>query len=354
MLIGVALSPERPADYVVVQELRTNRFQNVAARTVAHFDPVDPTRSDYRPGHHTLLVWGRPAFVEQGGAQSLPFLLFAPLDELRRTGRLRPRFFAGYGADGAARWSPRESDALPVYGSETRAPAAPGRRVRWEEPELDYVNQMSVTFVEPLGRWVMLYGGDAAAFLVTPPAGGYAAHPVHLAPSPGAVHLRSAAHPFGRSTRGAPPSEAWSSPEPALTRGQAATFLACGEGGPAELPGCDERPDPDGPAQMVAGLARLAGDPGKQSVLATTGRCLAGEIVMAAQAELSGGAMGRLYAPNVIEEWTEDVTARTPGIGPGERAATIYWNVSTWSPYQVVLVKTVLRGLPRGLGSSPR
>jgi hypothetical protein len=28
---------------------------------------------------------------------------------------------------------------------------------------------------------------------------------------------------------------------------------------------------------------------------------------------------------------------------PGERAAEIYWNASTWNPYQVVLFKTELQ-----------
>jgi hypothetical protein len=190
----------------------------------------------------------------------------------------------------------------------------------------------------------MLYGGDAPAFLVTPPAGGAATHPTHLQPSPGAIHLRSAAHPWGRATAHDPEGHAWSSPEPALTRRQAARYLACGEGGGAELPGCDEEPDPDGPIEMAAGLGRLAGAPGSQSVLGTTARCLAGEAVMSVQAELSGNPIGRMYAPNVIEEWTRDVTGALPGLAPGERAAEIYWNVSTWSPYQVVLVKTVLRG----------
>jgi hypothetical protein len=37
------------------------------------------------------------------------------------------------------------------------------------------------------------------------------------------------------------------------------------------------------------------------------------------------------------------VTARIPGLVAGERAVELYWNVSTWNPYQVVIMKTQLR-----------
>jgi hypothetical protein len=51
----------------------TNKFTNVTARTVSYFDPDDPSKNDYRPGEHTLLIWGRASFAEKGGAQALPF-----------------------------------------------------------------------------------------------------------------------------------------------------------------------------------------------------------------------------------------------------------------------------------------
>jgi hypothetical protein len=41
--------------------------------------------------------------------------------------------------------------------------------------------------------------------------------------------------------------------------------------------------------------------------------------------------LGRLYAPLVVDAWTE---ARGPN------AADIYWNVSTWNPYEIVLMKS--------------
>jgi hypothetical protein len=78
--------------------------------------------------------------------------------------------------------------------------------------------------------------------------------------------------------------------------------------------------------------------------LGTAATCILGDLALAAQKEMSGNPIGRFYAPNIIDEWTEDVTAHTYGLAADEREVEIYWNVSTWNPYQVVLVKTRLRG----------
>ncbi len=91
-----------------------------------------------------------------------------------------PRYFAGYGDDGRPRWSDRESDAAPLYPS-----------------DFDVVNQISVSWVEPLGAWVMLYGGDDTDGSATPTPR------THAEPAPGAVHLRWADHPWGALTRDA-------------------------------------------------------------------------------------------------------------------------------------------------------
>lgn len=86
------------------------------------------------------------------------------------------------------------------------------------------------------------------------------------------------------------------------------------------MPGCIE--DGSEPRHQASSLGEAAS-------------CLAGGAAMSVQLALSGNPIGRLYSPNVIEEWTEDKTAEA-----GAPAADLYWNVSTWNPYQVVLVKT--------------
>ncbi len=341
-LIAAGVWPDRPSDYAVVVRFPTNRFQNVAARTVRYFDPDDPSKNDYRPGDHTLLLWGRAAFAEKGGAQALPFLLYQPLAEWRSGAprRWHPRFFAGYRADGRPAWSDHESDAQPIYGAPGTARDASGERLEWKEPEFDYVNQMTFAWVEPLRRWVMLYGGDDPAFIVLDPGSATAPAPVHLERSPGAIHFRVARHPWGRARRDSPPEDGFTSAEPVLTRRQAAPYLACGDGGEKALPGCLKQGDPNGPLSLFGTLASLSTKLDVGAFADVTAKCLGGAVAMAGQTALSGNPIGRLYGANVIQEWTAEV--KDPA-APGRRAAEIYWNASTWNPYQVVLFKTELR-----------
>jgi hypothetical protein len=274
------------------------------------------------------LLFGRAAFFTTGGAQALPFLLYQPLEGLRgdpRAIRWDPRFFAGYDAAGKPRWSSREIDAVPIYGTDVRVRNG---RTEWAEPEFDYVTQMTVSYIAPLRRWIMLYGGDVPAFMIRDPRSGVTPDPVHPQPSPGAIHLRAAPHPWGRLMNDRVRYSGWSSPEPLLTRRQAAPYLACPDEGSGALPGCI-------PESETAPKPPKLGS-----------SCVAGAVAMRVQTDLSGNKIGRLYGANVIEEWTRDRTAETPGLGEGERVVDVYWNVSTWSPYQVVLFETELRGRP--------
>ena len=47
-----------------------------------------------------------------------------------------------------------------------------------------------------------------------------------------------------------------------------------------------------------------------------------------------------MYGAAIIESWTQDVSNSLPDLAAGDRAVELYWNVSTWNPYQVVLVKS--------------
>ncbi|MET0384667.1 MAG: hypothetical protein ABW321_01850 [Polyangiales bacterium] len=339
MYIAAAVWPERPTDYATLFRYPTNRFQNIALRSVAYFDPDHPERNDYRPGYHTLLVWGRATFVEHSGAQALPFLFYVPLAELQgepEAQRWQPRYFAGYDARGNPAWSQRESDAQPIYGTEASVVKAGGEKIAWREPEFDYVEWGSVSYVAPLKRWVMLYGGDVPAFLVLDPETGEARKPVHLQFTPGAIHMRSAVHPWGKPHRA--DEVGWSSAEPLLTRTMVAPYLACGARGKEALPGCVENGDPHTPLDLVATLAGLgAKNPGQLADVA--GSCVMGEFAYSVQSAMSGDPVGRLYAPNIIDEWTADLTPRDQ-TEHGPHSAEIYWNVSTWNPYQVILVKS--------------
>ncbi len=351
MYVGERLSPERPSDYSVVARFRTNRFVDVTARTVAHFEPDHPEHNDYRPGFDAVLVFGRPAFFATGGAQSLPFLFYQKLDALGGDPAkidFHPHFFAGYDARGGPRWSDDERDAAPIYGGAAKVHDEndAGMRVEWAEPEFDYVGQMSVSYLAPFGRWVMFYGGDIPAFMIADPKTGKAYNATHLERSPGAIHFRTARHPWGQRTSDAPDDERWTSAEPVLKRRTAAPFLACGDGGEKELPGCLENGDPHNVFDLLGTLGRLSthSTPGK--FLDVTGDCLGGQVALAAQDSMSGNSVGRLYAPNIIDEWTIDVTDQVGYLRAGERAVDVFWNVSTWNPYRVALMKTELRATP--------
>ena len=353
--VAAAIWPDRPADYATIARFPTHRFQNATGRTVAHFDPEHPENNDYRPGYHTLLLWGRSSFVESGGAQLLPFLLYVRLDDLRGApGKWawKAHFFAGYDRDGKPMWSEREDAAKPVYGDHARRVPGKGNALEWSEPEFDQVAQMTVSWVEPLARWVMLYGGDLPAFMVMDPRTGDTRRPTNLQWASGAIHMRSAPHPWGAASL--PPSDAqgvrapgtsselgWSSAEPILTRQGAAPYLACDEAGPDALPGCVQERSEWRSLALLGSLARgaVSGLPGGFADVASS--CIGGEFARAAQEYLSGNPIGRLYAPNIIEEWTQDVT-EAAARERGERSAELYWNVSTWNPYQVVLIKSQL------------
>jgi hypothetical protein len=45
--------------------------------------------------------------------------------------------------------------------------------------------------------------------------------------------------------------------------------------------------------------------------------------------------IGNLYTPNIIQQWTVNDSTN--------REANIYWNLSTWRPYHVILMKTHLK-----------
>ena len=204
--------PARPNVWLALARFSTGKFINPAARTVAAFDPDDPSRNDYRHGYDTLLVWGKPWFSGAAGAQALTYLLYNKLSPASTDQPMRwaPRYFAGYGDDGRPRWSDRESDAAPLHPS-----------------EFDVVNQISLSFVEPLGVWVMVYGGDE-----TDGSGGSPPR-TYPAPAPGALHLRWAKHPWGAATRsvagrdGDAKSGAWSDPFPVLRPEDVPQLLAC-------------------------------------------------------------------------------------------------------------------------------
>jgi hypothetical protein len=343
--IASAFWPDRPEDYATGHLFVTNKFINPTTRTIAYFDPKDPARNDYRPGSHTLLMWGRATFFTRDGFQALPFLLYQPLDGfLAADGHVNwdPRFFAGYDDTKNPVWSPNEADAVPVYGTDVSFGADGGAPTQ-THPEFDTINQTTVTWAAPLHRWIMLYGGDLPKFFSFNPATNQEEPPAHEQPTPGAIHFRVASHPWGRSRADAPADEAWTDPVGLLTREQAAPYLACDTEPPA-LAGCTSDHDLHRPLNLLLTVdAHPSITPSDYATI--TKECLGGDATQSLTYALSGDSTGHLYAADVIDAWTEDVTNTLSNPKPGMRAAELYWHVSTWNPYQVILFKTRLTGL---------
>jgi hypothetical protein len=290
--VGVQ-DPARPVEYELAALLPTNKFINVTARTVRCFSGRT-CGGDYRSGHGAVLFWGRPGFTAERGRQAQLYLMVHRLPFLRkRSGaiRLRPWYFAGLaGATGEPVWSRHESHAVPLA-----LDGVVGGSPREEQPIVD---QMAISWVgEPVSKWVMLYGGDLADYLLQDPAG---ARP---GPEPGAVRIRFADHPWGP----------WTAALPHLLPGSASVVGdPYGPGGVLHHSACVDQ-----------GAARCApSDPTRPPDVFLPGCASVGALF----------DNGRFYAPNIIDTYTR----RRAG------GADLFWNVSTWNPYGVVLMRTAI------------
>ncbi len=284
-----------PATYHESATLATNKFINSTVRAVARFKG-QLRGNDYGRGTGALLWWGRPGFAAERGRQAQVYLLTHRLpfrQDASGRARFRPKYFAGVNRKtNAPRWTRRESKAVPL--------ALDGIAGGSPQEVLPIPDQMAVSWIgEPLGTWVMIYGGDLADYLLTDPAN---ARP---GPAPGALRIRFAEHPWGP----------WTPPEPLLAPGSPSVAGdPYGPGGVLFHTACQDdganlcaRSDPSRPPD-----AFLPGCP---------------EFARAID-------IGRFYAPNIIDSYT-----RPDGTG----GVDIFWNVSTWNPYSVVFVRTNLR-----------
>jgi hypothetical protein len=148
----------------------------------------------------------------------------------------------------------------------------------------------------------MLYGGDLADYLLADPAG------QRPGSHPGALRIRFADQPWGP----------WTPPEPHLRPGRP-----------------DVVGDPGGPGGVL--FHNLCMGVGADI-------CAPGDPTRPPDFFLPGcpsfGAafdIGRFYAPNVIDAYTRVA---------GPTTLDLLWNVSTWNPYAVVLMRTRIEAGP--------
>lgn len=297
------LQPSRTV-YRVGQRFTAKHFKNLTAATVAHFAATAPADNDYGPGAHTVLLFGRDNFA--GEASRAMYLAQQRLPLLQPDGSLAwaPSYYAGL-EGGKPRWTRDQALAEPILEGDVERPM-----------------QHDVAWVPALGKWLMLYGGDVADWLDATPSD---------APRHGALLMRLADQPWGP----------WSAAAPALWREHAAAYLHCdapSRVGAGERAGCDLDELPDDPAHSYS-----SGTWAPQQL--DFAGCISADLTPSQPNFSAGGSLpclgaqrGNLYAPSLIDSWTLDLA----GDQGYPHAATVYLTLSTWMPYQVILVALTL------------
>ena len=280
----------RGSDHIfATQPWITKRFYNPTARSVRDFDAAraQGVGNDYRPTdgshpeRHGIFLWGRPGFggIHNAGRDAQLYLAWVPMPGYAEDGHInwKPQYYAGQDETGHPRFVEREVDSVPLDLDAAQS---------GEQPEeiVDVTNQMSVSYLPSLQRWIMLYGGDLygnfAELL-------YAEDVALIDDSTrGPLYVRYAKHPWGP----------WTAPE---------IFAEDGD-----------RNEPSG-FYASGGIMRGA---------RCAGQCVRSELNLL-------GDQGWLYAPSIIDPWTQE----------HEGAVDLYWHISTWNPYAVILMKTTLR-----------
>jgi len=288
-------SADDPRIYTDAREWLTNRFLNVTATTVERFDPAhaaEPTGHDWSPatgsgGRQSVFLWGRPGFIGVNARQRTLSLYFA-YAEMPHGGGFdwTVHYFAGL-QDGQPVFTRDESKAAPLDLDSTQA----GDQAR--EPH-DLVQQMSVEWVEPLGKWVMFYGGGIID-IPSPPLPNCGVLELFTRSDcqfvdveQGSIRMRTADYPWGP----------WSPPQEVVAGG-----------------------DPDVPGSGLYGPGGALNHP----------QCREAGCAPHTDSPYYGDdEYGFLYSANIIREWTTEV----------DGAVELLWNASTWDPYRVALFRT--------------
>lgn len=287
-------TPDSPTSFKT-QPWETQRFLNSTSRTVSDFDAarIDGMGNDYTPAQGNALprsgvfVWGRPYFggIGSQGRDAQLYLLWAPMPtrDVESNFDWEPRFYTGLDDLGRPEFSEREVDALALdLDAET-----PGYQ---PEEVHDVVAQMAISWVPSLDHFVMFYGGDAPswaeALVARSDSGAGERDPL------GRVFMRFAEHPWGPWTR------------------------------PRELFAAGDRNTDAQPSEQYAPGGILAHNNCRDADCA--------RYDPAYLFDIGGNNNGVFYGSSIIDAWTSAHEGETD----------LYWLLSTWNPYQVVLMKT--------------
>lgn len=298
LLIGVrSTSDER--EYTNTEAWLTNKFLNVATTTVQDFVPSDGAfdpisgNQDYNVAsgsgsNRRVLLFGRPGFVGINANGRNLGLYFAYVDMPTSTAiDWTVHYYTGT-SGGIPQFSTNESDAAPLDLSSQTS----GKPASWEDQ--DVVQQMSIVWVDHLDKWVMFYGGGISTVPFVPFtgcgvleyfAGADECGDVEL--DDGAIRMRTADDPWGP----------WSAPQTVFYPGDPTANPPTGE---YAADGMLYHPD-------------------------CTGTCASSYATYDDDQEY-----GVLYGVNIVQPWIDEVG----------NDVDLIWNVSTWNPYGVVLMRT--------------
>ena len=266
--------------YTVRHTFVTSKFLNATAQAVKSFSENNPGANDYTPPNAGFaLSTGELLMWGRPG-------FAAPLGSSADLYLLHHSMAGLQGRSGPSSWQPRYFAGMrgraPIW-SDNQQDAVP---VIENEPVLQ-VLQHSIAWVPSLNQFVMLYSGRLPFPFTF----------VHNAPNTG-VRLRTAPHPWGP----------WSAPQ--------LMWNASAEGA---YGGC-----PDGILYPPGGGGCAQTDPYRPG----------GFDMCPAASNNPNFDFGVEYGVNILSRFTAP--------GPVANSATIYWNLSTWNPYRVVLMKTTI------------
>jgi hypothetical protein len=280
------------------------KFTNASAARATSLTNFDTPSG---PADSEIFIWGRPRF-ESGDADdpaTNPMFLMRQHVPVTGISTFTPVYFNGADSSGQATWTPT-APGVPVLVSDFRA-----------------VRQIDIKWIKELKKWVMLYGGDS-------PDWGTATPTIMDQPRHGAIHMRTADFPWGP----------WSRPTPLLWREQMGRYYQCDAYSTTTPQGCDRFTWPP-PSYPTSDWERNAFTNFSGTSPYQDAPCQTSHPKPAASPNLNPispfcpwlSQRGNLYAANLLPTWTR----HTDGGAGGNSSTTLYFVVSTWYPYNVVL-----------------
>jgi hypothetical protein len=319
-------------DYRVRQDLGSNLgdanlFLNPSATRITSYDATNPKLSNFALPTGTnagvLLIFGRKKFWT--GPSSNP-------DAADDNGMYLVRQDVRISTSGTKNWNPQYLTGIdfmtgkPTWSSDKNAAWAMLTTDGPTSGDFKAVNEIDVKWVPELRKWIMLYGGDVHWTLESSP-------PTTDQPRHGAIHMRMADYPWGP----------WSPPTPLLFREKMRGYFECDATQSTTPDGCDPTSYPLGTWESnssahgffnknIAGCTTALSEPVQPNTLFFNNPWLTDCFI---NDQPVYDQRGILYAPELIPTWTNEGTQNI--FGNLLKTVTLYFLVSTWMPYQVVL-----------------